>query len=117
MTDHKTRTGFIWGAVGGAVIGLIFPPAILASVLTIGVAGAALGKMGNTMTRAAVEADLSGVITPGTSGIVALVEIGAVDAAMAELPNARVVKSAPVDDATAAAVTEAARAAGDSASG
>jgi uncharacterized membrane protein len=117
MTDHKTRTGFVWGAVGGAVIGLIFPPAILASALTVGVAGAALGKIGHTMTKAAVEADLSGVITPGTSGIVALVEISAVDAAMAEIPNARVVRSAPVDDATAAAVTEAARAAGDSATG
>ena len=30
MTDHKTRNGFLWGAVGGAVIGLIFPPTILA---------------------------------------------------------------------------------------
>ena len=29
MTDHKTRTGFAWGAVGGAVLGLIFAPAIL----------------------------------------------------------------------------------------
>jgi uncharacterized membrane protein len=117
MTDHKTRNGFVWGAIGGAVIGLIFPPAILASALTVGVTGAALGKMGHSMTKAAVEADLSGVIAPGTSGIVALVEIGAVDAAMAEIPNARVAKSAPVDDATAAAVTEAAKAAGDSAAG
>ena len=31
MTDHTTRTGFAWGAVAGVVLGVIFPPSILAS--------------------------------------------------------------------------------------
>ena len=117
MTDHKTRNGFLWGAVGGAVIGLIFPPAILASAVGWGIAGAAVGKVGHTMAKGAVADELAGVITPGTSGIIALVEVTAVDAVKAEIPEAKVVKSAPVDDATADAVKQAAQAAGDPSAG
>src|SRR4029453_8809323 len=47
MTDHTTRTGFAWGAVAGVVLGVIFPPSILASAATLGIAGAAVGKLGN----------------------------------------------------------------------
>lgn len=113
MTDHKTRNGFLWGAVGGAVIGLIFPPAILASTVGWGIAGATVGKVGNVMMKSEVADELAGVITPGTSGIVALVEITAVDAVKQTIPDAKVVKSAPVDDKTASAVKAAAVSAGD----
>ena len=117
MTDHKTRNGFLWGAVGGAVIGLIFPPTILAAAVGVGIAGAAVGKAGNVMMKSEVADELASVIAPGTSGIVALVNITAVDAVTATIPDAKVVKSAPVDDATAAAVTQAAKAAGDQSAG
>jgi uncharacterized membrane protein len=113
MTDHKTRNGFLWGAVGGAVIGLIFPPTILAGAVGVGIAGAAVGKAGNVLMKSEVADELASVIAPGTSGIVALVAITAVDAVEATIPDAKVVKSAPVDDATAAAVKDAAKAAGD----
>ena len=117
MTDHKTRNGFLWGAVGGAVIGLIFPPTILAGAVAVGVAGAAVGKAGNVLMKSEVADDLAGVITPGTSGIVALVSITAVDAVEATIPDAKVVKSAPVSDEAAAAVKQAAKAGGDQAAG
>ena len=52
MTDHTTRTGFAWGAVAGVVLGVIFPPSILASAATLGAAGAIAGKVGNSSTRA-----------------------------------------------------------------
>jgi uncharacterized membrane protein len=117
MTDHKTRNGFLWGAVGGAVIGLIFPPAILASAVGWGIAGAAVGKVGHTMMKSEVADELAGVITPGTSGIIALVEVTAVDAVTQTIPDAKVVKSAPVDDETADAVKQAAKAAGDASAG
>jgi uncharacterized membrane protein len=117
MTDHKTRNGFLWGAVGGAVIGLIFPPAILASAVGWGIAGAAVGKVGHTMMKSEVADELASVIAPGTSGIVALVAITAVDAVTQTIPDAKVVKSAPVDDATADAVKQAAKAAGDASAG
>ncbi|MDQ1324828.1 MAG: hypothetical protein QG587_2164 [Chloroflexota bacterium] len=113
MTDHKTRNGFLWGAAGGVVLGIIFPPSIIASAVAVGVAGAAVGKVGHTMAKGKVADELAGVITPGTSGIIAIVEITAVDAVKAEIPDAKVVKSAPVDDETAAAVQAAAAASGD----
>jgi hypothetical protein len=50
---------------------------------------------------------------PARASPIALVEITAVDAVKAEIPEAKVVKSAPVDDETAAAVKAAAAAAGD----
>ena len=109
MTDHKTRNGFLWGAVGGAVIGLIFPPTILAGAVGVGVAGAAVGKAGNVLMKSDVADELASVIAPGTSGIVALVSITAVDAVQETIPDAKVVKSAPVSDETATAVQEAAR--------
>ncbi|RPI10291.1 MAG: hypothetical protein EHM63_03370, partial [Actinobacteria bacterium] len=40
---HETRKGATWGAVGGAVIGLIFPPAILASAAVGAGIGAGAG--------------------------------------------------------------------------
>jgi uncharacterized membrane protein len=117
MTDHKTRNGFLWGAAGGVVLGIIFPPSILASAVAVGVAGAAVGKVGHTMAKGKVADELAGVITPGTSGIIAIVEITAVDAVKAEIPEAKVVKAAPVDDETAAAVQAAAKASGDASAG
>ncbi len=117
MTDHKTRNGFLWGAVGGAVIGLIFPPTILAGAVYAGVAGAAIGKARNVMMKSGVADELAGVITPGTSGIVALVSLTAVDGVKATIPDAKVVKSAPVDDETANAVKQAAKEAGDKSAG
>jgi uncharacterized membrane protein len=117
MTDHKTRNGFLWGAAAGAVIGLIFPPAILGAAVGVGIAGAAVGKAGNVMMKSEVADELASVITPGTSGIVALVNLTAVDAVTATIPQAKVVKSAPVDATTAAAVTQAAKAGGDASAG
>jgi len=117
MTDHKTRNGFLWGAVGGAVIGLIFPPTILAAAAGVGIAGAAVGKAGNVMMKSEVADELASVIAPGTSGIVALVNIAAVDAVKAAIPQATAVKSAPVSDETADAVKQAAKAAGDTSAG
>jgi uncharacterized membrane protein len=117
MTDHKTRNGFLWGAVGGAVIGLIFPPTILAAAVGVGIAGAAVGKAGNVLMKSEVADELAAVIPPGTSGIVALVALTAVDAVEKTIPQAAVVKSVPVDSGTAQAVTQAAKAAGDASAG
>ena len=117
MTDHKTRNGFLWGAVGGAALGLIFPPTIIAGAVGVGIAGAAIGKAGNVLMKSEVADQLAGVITPGTSGIVALVSVAAVDAVEATIPDAKVVKSAPVSDEAAAAVKQAAKAGGDAAAG
>ena len=83
----------------------------------VGIAGATIGKARNVLMKSEVADELASVIAPGTSGIVALVSITAVDAVEATIPDAKVVKSAPVDDATANAVKEAAKAGGDTSAG
>lgn len=108
MTEHSTKTGLKWGVVGGVVAGILFPPSILASAAALGVAGAAAGKARNLWHRLAVEKDLAGVITPGTSGILCLVSATGVEDVRLQMPEAEEVKSVPVDAETAEAVKEAA---------
>ena len=111
LTDHHTRRGFAWGAVAGVALAIIFPPSLLAGAALGGVVGAAVGKAGNVATKSNVAKELAEVITPGTSGIVAVLDITAVDAVKATIPEADEVQSVPIDDETAAAVTTAANAA------
>ena len=87
MTDHSTRTGLKWGIVGGVVAAVFLPATIVAGAVALGAAGAAAGKARNLAHRLDVEQELAGVITPGTSGILALVtaeDAPAVEAKAAE---------------------------------
>ena len=58
--------------------------------------------------RIHVEKELAGVITPGTSGILALVTATDAPAVEAKMPTAQEVKTVPVDEETAGAIKEAA---------
>jgi uncharacterized membrane protein len=111
LTDHHTRKGTAWGAVAGVALAIIFPPSLLAGAVAGGVVGAAIGKAGNIKTKSDLAKDLADVITPGTSGIVAVLDITAVDAVKQTIPDAAEVKTVPVDAETAAAVNDAATAA------
>ena len=71
MTDHSTRKGLKWGIVGGVVAAVFLPATIIGGAVALGVAGAAAGKARNLYHRVEVEEELAGVITPGTSGILA----------------------------------------------
>jgi uncharacterized membrane protein len=84
VTEHSTKTGLKWGAVGGAVLGVIFPPTILASAVGFGAFGAAIGKAHNVIARKGLAEELSSVMRPNTAGIVALVE----DTAVVEIRKA-----------------------------
>ena len=109
MTDHSTRNGLAWGIVGGVVAAVFLPATIVAGAVALGTAGAAAGKARNLKRRLDVEHELAGVITPGTSGILALVT--AKDAPAVEAlakPQAQEIKTVPVDDETAEAIKEAA---------
>ncbi len=108
MTDHTTRNGAAWGAVAGVVLGVIFPPSILASAVGVGIAGAALGKVGNILKKSQLSEQLEAVLIPNSSGIVALVELTAVEAVKAEMPQAEAVATVPVDHDTAEAIEKAA---------
>lgn len=111
MTDHHTRTGTAWGAVAGAALAIIFPPSLLAGAVAGGLIGAVIGKIGNLDARGQMASELATVITPGSSGIVAILDLSAVEEVTAAIPQASEVKAVPVDAATAEAVKEAADAA------
>jgi uncharacterized membrane protein len=108
MTDHSTRTGLKWGIVGGVVAAVFLPATIVAGAVTLGVAGAAAGKARNLAHRLEVEKELAGVITPGTSGILALVTAADAPAVAEKMPDAAEVKTVTVDDETAGAIKAAA---------
>ena len=79
-TDHSTKRGLTWGLVGGAALGLLFPPSIIGSAAALGAGGAVVGKARQTSRRRALEKDLEQAVAPGHSGMVALVsDPGAVE--------------------------------------
>jgi len=109
MTDHSTKTGVKWGAVGGLVVGLLFPPALLASTVGWGVVGGVLGKVRNEAHKSEVGAALTGELGPNESGILALVTAGDVAAVTAAMPAATSTRSVGVDDTTAKGISDAAK--------
>lgn len=74
MTEHSTRTGLGWGVVGGIVVGVLFPPSIIAGAVGTGVLGAVVGKLRNVHHKSEFAEELEDALAPGTSGVVALVE-------------------------------------------
>jgi uncharacterized membrane protein len=64
--------GAVWGLVGGAVVGLIFPPALLVSAAVGAGIGAGTGAILDHNQKEDIKADVEDVLPPGSSGIVAL---------------------------------------------
>jgi uncharacterized membrane protein len=71
---HETRKGATWGAVGGAVVGLIFPPALLASAAVGAGIGAGAGALVSHGNKEEIKADVEETLPPNSSGIVAIFE-------------------------------------------
>jgi len=112
-TDHSTKKGLKWGIVGGVVLGVIFPPSILASAATVGVVGAAAGKIRQLHHRVELGKELENAIEPGHSGILALVsDPGAVEIRNALAAADHIVESA-VNDVEARDIKAAAKEAQD----
>jgi uncharacterized membrane protein len=100
-TDHTTRRGLVWGAVGGALLGVFFPPAILGSAAVFGAGGAAIGGLRERNRRKGLETQLSTALAVGHSGLVALVsDPGAVRIREA-LTRAEWIVQSAVDEALA----------------
>jgi uncharacterized membrane protein len=71
---HETRKGAAWGAVGGAVVGLIFPPALLASAAVGAGIGAGAGALVSHGQKEEIKADVDDTLPTNSSGIVAIFE-------------------------------------------
>lgn len=109
LTEHSTKTGVKWGAAAGLVVGVLFPPAIIASTVGWGIVGGALGKLRNLHHRGQVADQLAGAIGPGNSGIIALVHAVDLPAVKEKLPEATKVTTAEVDEAAAKDIAEEAK--------
>jgi uncharacterized membrane protein len=109
LTEHSTKTGVKWGAAAGLVVGVLFPPAIIASTVGWGIVGGALGKLRNLHHRSQVADQLAGAIGPGNSGIIALVHAVDIAAVKEKLPEATKVTTAEVDESTAKDIAEEAK--------
>jgi uncharacterized membrane protein len=111
LTEHSTKTGVKWGAAAGLAVGILFPPAVIGSMVGWGIAGGVLGKLRNLHHRHQVSNQLEGALEPNHSGIVALVHAVDVAKVKEQIPEATKVTTAEVDEATAKDITEAAQAA------
>jgi uncharacterized membrane protein len=112
-TDHSTRRGLAWGAVGGAIVGIIFPPSLLASAAVLGAGGAAVGGLRQRHHRKELEDMLTTALVPGHSGVLALVsDPGAVKIREA-LGRAQWIVQSAIDDAAAQDLKAAAKQAED----
>lgn len=88
--SHQTRKGVKWGAIGGAVVGLVFPPAILASAVVGGALGAGAGGLVSHHEKREIKHEVEDVLPINSSGIVALFEeqwAAHVDGALAKADN------------------------------
>ena len=86
VTEHSTKTGLKWGVVGGVVLGVIFPPSILAGAVGVGVIGSVLGKVRNLSHRSKLSDELAGIVAPNTTALIVFAE----DTAVVEIEKALV---------------------------
>jgi uncharacterized membrane protein len=105
---HTARKGAGWGAVGGAVVGLIFPPTLLAGALVGAAIGGGVGGLMSHSEKKAIKADIEDTLPLNSSGIVAMFEEQWATAVDGAIPHATNVTKEKVDPDSAAQVKTAA---------
>jgi hypothetical protein len=97
-TDSTTRTtGAKWGAAVGAVMGVIFPPSLLAGLFWGTAVGALAGNIGKGWGAGDVKA-LGEALEPGESGIVLVAQATPEVAAKNILKMAAAVEKKQIDE-------------------
>jgi uncharacterized membrane protein len=104
---HTAAKGAAWGAVGGALVGLIFPPSLLAGALVGAGAGLGIGGLVSHGEKADIKADVEDALPLDSSGIVALFDEKWATEVEKALPKATKVTKDEVDAKSAKAVTDA----------
>ena len=113
VTEHSTKTGLKWGIVGGVVLGVIFPPSILAGAVGVGVIGSVLGKVRNLSHRSKLSDELAGIVAPNTTALIVFAEDTAVVEIEKALIKADKIVSQAIDKQLAAEIDREAAAAKD----
>jgi uncharacterized membrane protein len=97
-TDSTTRaTGAKWGAAVGAVMGVIFPPSLLAGLFWGSAVGALAGNIGKGWGAGDIK-DLGDALEPGESGIVLVAQATPEVAAKRILKMAAAVEKKQIDE-------------------
>ena len=109
VTDHSTRSGLGWGALGGVIVGVFFPPSILGAALVGGAAGAVIGKARQAHHKNEIADELAGVIGDDQSGLIALVTDPRAEKVQKALDKADRIVTKAVDKVTAEELREAAK--------
>jgi uncharacterized membrane protein len=97
---HSVGVGTVLGAAGGLLIGLIFPPAFLASGVVGAGIGAGVGGLVSHHEKKEIKAEVADDLPPGSSGIVALFEETWASDIEKALPKADKVSKHEVDKAS-----------------
>jgi uncharacterized membrane protein len=71
---HTTGVGATAGVLVGGLLGLIFPPTLLAGAIVGGATGGVIGKLKHRHDRSEMKEQIEETLPPGTSGVVAVVE-------------------------------------------
>lgn len=105
---HEVAGGTALGAAAGFVIGLIFPPALIASTVVGGAAGAGFGGLVSHHRGNEIKKDLEDVLPAGSSGIVTVFDVTLKPKVDEALSKASKVDKEDVDAASVEKVKEAA---------
>jgi len=71
--EKATQHGVWTGIAVGAVVGILFPPSIIAAAAVGGIAGGLIGHLARGMSRADME-ELGGLLDDGQAGLVVVGE-------------------------------------------
>ena len=71
---HEMGVSAAIGAVGGAVVGAIFPPALIATAFVGAALGGGSGAVVDRLTKGRIKADVEWILPPGRTGIVVIVD-------------------------------------------
>ena len=107
--DHSSTTGLRWGLVGGAALGILFPPTLLGSAVVLGGAGAAVDRARRRHHRRELAERLEYAVAPGHCGVVAIVSDRAAPEVRAALAGANAIVESVLDDRLAADIRALAR--------
>jgi hypothetical protein len=109
LSDASTRTGIAAGLLGGAAAGILLPPPLLASMVALGIAGGAVGKLRYEYRKVETGAALLGAVAPNKAGLLAIVKAADIDKATTVLPAGTEIRTTYVDRKTAADLSKVAR--------
>ena len=87
ILERQSHHGWGKGAVAGAVVGVLFPPAVIGGAIAGGLAGGAVAKFSRSLGRGKVK-DLGEVLDKGEIALVAVVDTASLEAFVNSLARA-----------------------------